>query len=76
MGFDSIDLWRASIGHFHASQKLYDLDKRKLSIQFFTLFATIMTNIIIQCLNSKYLFGLHILVFVHLILPYQGILGT
>lgn len=42
MGFDSIDLWRASIGHFHASQKLYDLDKRKLSIQFFTLFATIM----------------------------------
>ena len=68
----SIDLWRASMGHFHASFKSHYEDKKKLSLQFFTFYAWLMgylVNIANQCLNSKYsFFGFNIMVFINLIL--------
>ena len=68
----SIGLWRASIGHFHASYKSCYEGKRKLSPQFFTFYASLMVylvNIANQCLNSKYsFFGFYIMVFINLIL--------
>ena len=67
-----IGVWCASIERFHASYKSCYKSKRKLSPQFFTFYASLMTylvNIANQCLNSKYsFFGFYIMIFINLIL--------